>query len=191
MKPTFYKIFTLAAMAILIFSCNVQQRETTVNTSPEKQNEPLTTDTIVQPAQANEMPEDLKSIRDEYARIHAASLQKEVVTKPVEPNMPPEAATLTYYTENGKPVKIYHELFSDHGQMKETFYFINGRLFFIFRDNAWGGAGDPLENKYTARYYINNDTLLKKIVTHPLFDTQEDFEAVKKLGYDYYNGYKK
>ena len=50
----------------------------------------------MQPAQANETPEDLKSIRDEYARINAASLQKEVVTKAVEPNMPTEAATITY-----------------------------------------------------------------------------------------------
>lgn len=117
----------------------------------------------------------LQQIRTEYARINKAKLTAKTIKweSPEDCQPPYQGGSVTYYSEKGKLVKIYSEGGEDHGEWKEEYYFKDGKLFFIYQNNAYGGAADPTANKIQNRHYIHNDAVLKSIETSSVKDAEK------------------
>lgn len=126
-------------------------------------------------AQSSTTETKVQQIRAEYARINKASLTAKTLKweSPEECQPSFQSGTVTFYSEKGKLVKIYSEGGEDHGEWKEEYYFKDGRLFFIYQNNAYGGAADPTANKIQNRHYIDNDLVIKSMETSSVKDAEK------------------
>lgn len=107
----------------------------------------------------------VKQIRSEYEQINKAALTKKTVHWSTPDSCQPAymEGNITYFYKNNQLVKIYSEGGEDHGEWKEEFYFREGQVFFIYQNNAYGGAANPVEFKYQNRYYFDKGKLVKTL----------------------------
>lgn len=129
-------------------------------------------------------PEALvQQIRADYAQINKAVLTKKTVHWITPDSCQPGymEGTITYCYKNNQLVKIYSEGGEDHGEWKEEFYFREGKLFFIYQNNAYGGAEHPVAIKYQNRYYFDQGKLIRKIQSKGAPDSNEE-QLVKLAG---------
>lgn len=102
----------------------------------------------------------ISQIRREYQQIQSdPTLTRKDIryeTPPDAVNMPPMGGTLTLFFRNGQVVKVLDDGGEDHGIWKEEYYYrADGQPFFIYANNAYGGAANPTEMKYQARLYLH------------------------------------
>jgi len=106
------------------------------------------------------------TIKASYKKINESKLKVNSIAWDNEKlsDCPPVmGGTAIFYSLNNKVVKVVNNGGEDHGEWKEEYYFSNGKLFFIYQNNAYGGAANPTEYKYQNRYYIDGDKVIKAI----------------------------
>lgn len=124
---------------------------------------------------AQDTDKDIKQIRKEYQRINKARLTTKIIhwENDIEECLPPYlVGSVTYYYEKNKLVKINSEGGEDHGEWNEEYYFKDGKLFFIYQYNAWGGAENPTYNTLQLRIYIKDDEAIKTLQTSSVKDLE-------------------
>lgn len=171
----FIRLKLMSPLCFILFfvftSCN--SNNTTANKSGTDTIETASgirsdTGTQDEEAAADEDPV-IATIRREYRRIQAAALMKKEVEYKANPGG--EAAAVgvagrvTWFYDGDELVKILDEGSEDHGEWKEEYYFEDGKLFFIYNNNAYGGAMNPTENKYQTRLYINDGKIYRQLTT--------------------------
>lgn len=116
----------------------------------------------------------IRKIRAEYEQINKSTLTRKAVRWSSPDSCQPAymEGTVTYFYKNAQLVKIYSEGGEDHGEWKEEFYFRDGKLFFVYQNNAYGGAANPVEVKYQNRYYFDEGKLIWKIQSKGAPDTE-------------------
>lgn len=106
------------------------------------------------------------AIKARYKKVNESKLKANSITwnnEKLSDCPPVMAGTIIFYSLNNEVVKVVNNGGEDHGEWKEEYYFSNGKLFFIYQNNAYGGAAKPTEYKYQNRYYIDNDKVIKAI----------------------------
>lgn len=118
----------------------------------------------------------VQQIRADYEQINKATLTKKAVHWITPDSCQPGymEGTVTYFYRNNQLVKIYSEGGEDHGEWKEEFYFREGKAFFIYQNNAYGGAENPVAIKYQNRYYFDQGKLIRKIQSKGAPDSNEE-----------------
>ena len=163
-----------------------QPADTIVVTKPAeglpKQN---SADTIIVSADKKEQ-DIIDTIRAEYRRINEASLTQKTVdwkAKTDEGLAVGASGQVVYFFENNKLVKIYSSGGEDHGEWKEEFYYDNtGKPFFVYRNNAYGGAMNPTEIKVQTRVYLKGGKIVKSLTTNTNYDDEQSMRDLVKLG---------
>jgi len=112
-------------------------------------------------AQGTDADRSVQQIRKEYQRINKAKLKAKTINWINEECPPYSEGKVTFYYENNRLVKIFYWGSEDHGEWKEEYYFKDGSLFFIYQNNAWGGAGDPGYYTLQRRIYIKDGKAFK------------------------------
>lgn len=124
-------------------------------------------------AQTSDAETSVRQIRKEYQRINKAKLTTRTINWINEECQPYSEGKVTFYYENSKLVKIFSEGGEDHGEWKEEYYFKDGSLFFIYQNNAWGGAGTPTYYKLQRRIYIKEGKAFKTLETSSAKDLEK------------------
>ncbi len=126
-----------------------------------------TSEGIFSDAPAEDTASIVRQIRSEFEAINNAKLKATTFKWEYDSTCTEqyEAGKVTLYTLNGVVVKVYSEGDAEHGSWKEEFYFKKDTLFFIYQNNAYGGAQNPAEFKYQNRYYLQDNELIKAIET--------------------------
>ena len=164
---------------LTLFSCG--QNETSTNssstsTSTTTENDDTTGTTPVDPRQpdvavidspvaildtpatvpASPAEQKVLDIRNEYARINSLGLTAQKFRFVCDTE-----GSISYFTENGKVVKIAIDWgFLGDGQSKNEYYYQNGALIFAFEQHVGGPAGEPAStNEF--RTYVQNDRTIK------------------------------
>lgn len=128
----------------------------------------------------------IKSIQADYGHINEAVLSKKTLhwATPDSCQPPYMEGDVTFFMKTGKLVKIYSEGAGEHSEWKEEFYFRDDKLFFIYQNNAYGGAANPTFFKYQNRYYIDNDAVIKKIESpQDAMPADDDVQRLIRLAY--------
>lgn len=128
----------------------------------------------------------IRAVREEYQRINQAKLVKKELRWETDTSCeaPPMGGTVTFFYENNNLVKILNDGGEDHGTWKEAYYFRGGKLFFVYENNAYGGAADPEAMKYQTRYYIDSDQVFNVIASSK--ENLKDKEAQARMIRDIY-----
>lgn len=140
-------------------------------------------DTLPSTDDASDPDPVIAAIRKEYRRIQSATPDTKQVKYSANPDTEAAAVgiggTVTWFYENGKIVKILDDGMEDHGVWKEEYYFKDGNLIFVYKNNASGGAGNPTENKYQIRMYFKDGKIYKELTTrdYPV----DDFERKRAI----------
>ncbi|RYD53123.1 MAG: hypothetical protein EOP52_02995 [Sphingobacteriales bacterium] len=124
-------------------------------------------------------------IRKEYQSIQSdPTLTRKAIsyeTPPDAVNMPPMGGTLTLFFRNGQVVKVLDDGGEDHGVWKEEYYYRpGGELFFIYADNAYGGAANPTEIKYQLRLYLHEGRVYKTLTTQSADNALDTDDYLRK-----------
>ncbi len=129
----------------------------------------------------------IDSIRAEYQRIQSRkNLNEKIVDYTAKPGTEAKAVgvhgKLTFHTDNNKVVKVVDSGSEAHGTWNEEFYYRDGRLIYIFLNNANGDSTNPPANKYQMRVYIGPDGQIYKETTNrnKTMDVYERNRLLKK-----------
>lgn len=116
---------------------------------------------------AQDTEKDIQQIRKEYQRINKTKLTAKTIKweNNIEECQPYSSGTVVLYSENNKVVKIFAETYDDHGSRKDEYYFKDGKLIFIYKNSAWGGAENPDYYIAQVRLYIKDGVLIEKLQT--------------------------
>jgi hypothetical protein len=153
----------------------------TTTTSPAVPNPPDTAAVVPDPAG----DPVITQIRREYQQIQSdrTLTRKEIAyeTPPDAVNMPPMGGTLTLFFRNGQVVKVLDDGGEDHGVWKEEYYYRpGGELFFIYANNAYGGAANPTEMQYQLRLYLHGGRVYKTLTTQSADNTLDTSDYLRK-----------
>ena len=115
----------------------------------------------------------VRQVRAEFERINKANPSARTFKWEYDSTCSDQyqSGKVTLYTLNGDVVKVHSEGYAEHGSWKEDFYFRSDTLFFMYQNNAYGGAQNPEEFNYQNRYYMQDNKLIKAIETGEANDT--------------------
>lgn len=118
------------------------------------------------PATASQGKDSISSIRRRYAAINKNLTKYRVVKKELS-GFSTEGGELTAYFDGPDVVKIAATFNGETNRWFEEFYYLNGKLMFVFRkqevyDRPMGKVVKTNEN----RFYFNNDELIRWVNEH-------------------------
>ncbi|RSK49289.1 hypothetical protein [Hymenobacter rigui] len=164
------RFFLLLAFSSFLISCEQRtesQKEAAVKESQpapaqpaaDAQVPPLTRDSstgkMATPA-TTPTEQAVLAIRKEFARINSLRLKAKKRTFVCDAEN-----TITYYTDNGKVVKIVLDWgFVGDGASKYEYYYRDGKLLFTYKVHTGGPAGLP-ETRNEERTYVQNDKTIR------------------------------
>lgn len=144
-----------------MISCD-QKKVNKTGTSTNQQDSStvqVSNDTVKQvdvPADSSSTDQRILNIRSEYARINSLELTEKRSGFVCDTD-----GTVTFYTHNGKVVKVLIDWgFVGHGSTKTEYYFKAGKLIFIYETYV-GGPVDGPDTKTEYRTYVENDRTIK------------------------------
>lgn len=132
------------------------------------------------PLHADDVEERVKAIRADYnategAELTARSLSLDDGSSPTE---------LTRYFRDGELVKVVYTTGSDHGSSSESFYFKDGRLYFLFQSQQFwsfdpaAGEGATIDTGRERRLYFHDG----QVIRHLLKEVKSsDADAISRL----------
>lgn len=123
-------------------------------------------------AQSVTNEKEVQKIRKEYQRINKTKLTAKTINWINEDCPPYSEGKVTFYYENNKLVKIFSQGGEDHGEWKEEYYFKDGNLFFVYRNNKWGSVEKPDYYQMKLRLYVRDNEVIKKLQTSPVKDLE-------------------
>lgn len=122
----------------------------------EKQISGDTTAKIVTPTNNATVEQIVLDIRSEFKRINSLRLTRKKYKFVCDTD-----GTITYYTDNGKVVKIAIDWgFIGDGSSTSEYYYKEDKLIFTY-DVYIGGPAGAAESKTEERTYVNNDKTIK------------------------------
>ena len=155
---------TILAFGFIMLSCNNNKNESTTKTKDtvvKSENTEVAKDSPVVASGTGDTEQMVAEIRKEFQRIGGLKLAQKKY--PFECDNDPANGTATYYTEDGKVVKLYVDwgVVGDYYSTTE-YYFKNEKLIFIFESVTGGPAMGP-DKTTEKRIYINNDKTIRFI----------------------------
>ncbi len=115
----------------------------------------------------------INQIKKDYAQVNSLKLTATAFDIK-NPNEPDDSGKVTYFLDNAQAiVKIVAEL--GHADYEEVieYYYKNNKVFFIFKDAKFWAATGPA-HKYTQRWYIHNDIIIKEMNNDKIMESKDN-----------------
>ncbi|MCJ8154412.1 hypothetical protein MKJ01_11630 [Chryseobacterium sp. SSA4.19] len=113
---------------------------------------------------------DIKLIREQYQKINSLKLQAQKFS--YETKSCVEGGEITYYSFQGKIVKVTEKGAMNDAVWKKEYYYKDGKVFFCLENLQWGSAAGPTKTT-VYRFYIKNGKSIREMSDQKIEDLKE------------------
>ncbi len=177
-KSGFYSLL-ICFFISLLFSCNTESDSQ--NTTPPSANSAVETENTLPKKTSKStlsVEEKIKTIRNLYKGIQDNLSNYTTRSKPYTGNSEvPIAGELTGYLAENEVIKLVDQSEEDHGPSKNEFYFVDGKLFFLFSQVSTVEMTEkPNIHVRELRLYFDEDKIIDALVKTKTFKDGEKID---------------